>query len=304
MRICSLLPSSTEIAFALGLGDEIVGVTHECDYPPEARTKPVVTRSAISNEGMSSDQIEHAVQWHLHQGNSIYHLEMDLIRELKPDLILTQELCDVCAVSYRQVREAARILEGGIQIISLEPSSLEGILDNIRVVGEATGRQEKAQELIAEFRGRIDRVSKTTRGVEERPRVFCMEWLDPIYNAGHWVQEMVELAGGYEGLAPRRQPSTRIAWEKVVRYAPEVVVLMPCGFNVERVLREIDRVTSLPGWKGLPAARTGRVFAVDGSAYFNRPGPRVVNGLEILAEIFHPDLFSGLIPSGAAERVA
>lgn len=304
MRICSLLPSSTEIAFALGLGDHIVGVTHECDHPPEARTKPVVTRSAISSEGMTSSEIEQAVHRHLHQGSSIYRLDMDLIRELKPDLILTQELCDVCAVSYRQVREAARILEGEVRVISLEPSSLEDILDNIRVVGEATGRQERARRLIAELQERIDRIARVTQGLERRHRVFCMEWLDPPYNAGHWVQEMAELAGGHEGLAPRRQPSTRVSWEKIVRYAPEVVVLMPCGFTVERVLQEIDRVTSLPGWKELPAAQSGRVFAVNGSAYFNRPGPRIVNGLEILAEIFHPEHFSGLIPPGAAERVA
>jgi len=266
MRICSLLPSSTEIAFALGLRDDLVGVTHECDFPPEARAKPVVTRSAIPSKGMSSAQIEQAVHRHLHQGSSIYHLEVDLIRELKPDLILTQELCDVCAVSYRQVREAARILEGEVQIVSLEPASMEDILDNIRVVGEATGRQENARHLISEFRERIDRITKVARNVESRPRVFCMEWLDPPYSAGHWVQEMVELAGGYEGLAPRRQPSVRVAWEKIVRYAPEVVVLMPCGFNVERVLQEIDRVISLPGWEGLPAVRSGQVFAVDGSA--------------------------------------
>lgn len=299
MRICSLLPSATEIVYALGLGGHLVGVTHECDHPVEARRLPMITSSVIDHAGSTSGEIHNHVQSSIHQGSSIYHLDQDLLKRINPDLILTQELCEVCAVSYGEVRRAARIMDGDRKVVSLEPTSLGGMLDTIAMVGELTGTQGKAKQVIDGLRERIEGVADLTSHVVSRPRVLALEWLDPPFTGGHWVPEMVRLAGGTDGLGEERSPSTIKAWDGIFAYDPEVAVLTPCGFDLPRTVREASRQAFPSGWAGMTAVRQGRVYAVDGSAYFARPGPRLVDGLEILAEILHPELFPRVKPADA-----
>ena len=291
MRICSLLPSAREIAFALGLGDSVVAVTHECDYPPEAKTKRVVVKNVIDAHTYSSHEINRVISERLRAKKSIYTIDLPAFKAADPDLILTQELCDVCAVDYNEVIEASQVLSQKPKIISLNPSLLSDVLREIEYVGQATGKEKVAEALVLHLRERIDQVRKQVSRADLRPRVACLEWLDPIYNAGHWVPEMVELAGGQEGLAQKARPSREINWEQVLDFAPEVMVLMPCGFDVKRTSEDARLLYSLPGWKELPAVRQGRVFAVNGHAYFNRSGPRLVDGLEILGQIIHPEIF-------------
>jgi iron complex transport system substrate-binding protein len=297
MRICSLLPSATEIAFSLGLGESVVGVTHECDYPPEAREKPKVVKSIIDADKTDSAQIDRIVSEHLQAQKALYTIDLPGLRAADPDLILTQELCDVCAVDYRQVIDAAQSLPRKPKVLSLMPKSLADVLQDILRVGEVTGKAKEALRLVQQLRQRIEGVKEKTSRSDLRPRVACLEWIDPIYNAGHWVPEMVELAGGYDGLGQKGEPSARVDWKRIVGFAPEVIVLMPCGFNIERTLQEAYLLRRLPGWESLPAVQHGRAFAVNGHAYFNRPGPRLVDGLEILAQIIHPEIFPSPSPS-------
>lgn len=303
MKICSLLPSATEIVCALGLRDCLVAVTHECDFPPEVTQLPIVTRSTLGQPALASREIHAHISEALHRGSSIYALDQELLQRLDPDLILTQELCDVCAVSYGVVKEAVHRLPGRRTVLSLEPTTLEGILQTIEQVGEATGPRTQAAELVRALRERIEQVAARAALAPSRPRVFAMEWLDPPFTAGHWVPEMVSLAGGRDDLAQGGKPSTRIQWADVERYDPEVIVLMPCGFTLERAVEEFSRTPLPHGWERLAAVRTGRVYAVNGSAYFNRPGPRIVTGLQILAEILHPDFFLPSTPLRAWRRV-
>jgi iron complex transport system substrate-binding protein len=280
LRICSLLPSGTEILYSLGLGDQVVAVTHECDYPPETASKPRVTQDLISHHEMTSKDIDHAVASNVGRHGSIYQLKEDLLKHLQPDMIITQELCEVCAVSYREVKHAARVLDGQTRIVSLEPNSLGDVLDTILLVGELTGRKEVAERNVRDMKSRLDRVRERVRGLK-RPQVYAMEWLDPPFSGGHWVPEMVEIAGGHEVLGKPGMKSRRISVQDILAANPEIIVLMPCGFSLERTIQEYKRTPFLPGW-------TGQVYAVDGSSYFNRSGPRLIDGVEILADIFHP----------------
>lgn len=288
LKICSLLPSSTEILYALGLDDQVVAVTHECDYPPQAMSKPRVTESLIDHQRLTSIEIDHHVSSNIGRHGSIYRLKEDLLDQLKPDLIITQELCDVCAVSYKDVQRAARVLDGRTRVVSLEPNTLDEVLDTILLVGELTGRKETAEAKVRELRERLARVRGLVRGAS-RPRVYAMEWLNPPFSGGHWVPEMVEIAGGQEVLGKAGLKSERIAPERILEAQPEIVVLMPCGFSLERTVQEYRRNDFFKGWEELPAVRKGQVYAVDGSSYFNRSGPRLVDGVEMLAAIFHPD---------------
>jgi iron complex transport system substrate-binding protein len=290
VRIVSLLPSATEIVCALGLADELVAVTHECDYPPEVRGKPVITASAL-DQAADSATIDRLVATSIHKHRGIYTLDERLLSEVRPDLILTQELCDVCAVSYSEVQRAARILPGETPVVSLEPRTLGDILDTIMLVGRLTGHEETAADAVARLRERIDAVAARTRAAATRPRVYCMEWIDPPFGAGHWIPEMVRLAGGEDMLGREGEPSARVTWPEVAAAAPDVVVVMPCGFDTERAARELAAVQDRPEWRGLPAVARGAVWVTDGSAYFSRPGPRMVDGLEILGHALHPDLF-------------
>jgi iron complex transport system substrate-binding protein len=298
-RICSLLPSATEIVFALGLGDRLVGVTHECDHPPEAAGLPAVTASTLGHGAHDSRQIHQHITGALHAGSSIYTLDQLELERLDPDLILTQELCDVCAVSYREVERAVHRLEGRRTVLSLEPTTLGTILETVREVGRAAGVPERAAALVDHLRARLDEVATATADVAVRPRVVALEWLDPPMAAGHWVPEMIRLAGGRDGLGREGQRSERVEWDRVAAAGPDVVVLMPCGFALERTIEEHHRLARPPEWSRLPAVQAARVYAVDGSAYFNRPGPRIVTGVRILAEILHPDRVLRTTPSGA-----
>ena len=303
MRILSLLPSATEIVFALGLGDQLVGVTHECDHPAEAARLPKVTRSLIDHQESSSSEVHRHIAESLHNGSSIYALDQVLLERLDPELILTQELCDVCAVSYDEVQRAVRVLPGPRRVLSLEPTDLGGILDAVRHVGELTGTAGQAEGVVASLQQRIDRVAARTADVNARPRVFAMEWLDPPFVGGHWVPEMIRLAGGVDGLGAERRPSHTIAWADIAAYDPEVVVLMPCGYDLAETVKQQRRASFPDEWRSLSAVKSGNVYVANGSAYFNRPGPRIVDGLEILAEILHPTLFPRQHPPEAWARL-
>ena len=290
-RICSLLPSATEIVYALGLGNRLVAVTHECDYPADAASRPAVTSAGFNPASMSNRDIHNHVTANVHSGSSIYTLDQPLLEQLNPDLILTQELCDVCAVSYDVVQDAVRHLHGDNTVLSLEPTSLAAILDTIAQVGDATGTSEQAAEVVRGLRARIQAVEECARLAAERPRVFTMEWMDPPFAGGHWVPEMVRLAGGVAGIVPEGQPSREVTWEVVAAFDPEVIVVMPCGYHLDALELEF-RLTPFPAaWGDLKAVRRGQVYAVDATSYFSRPGPRAVDGLEVMAEILHPELF-------------
>lgn len=290
-QIVSFLPSATEIACALGLADQLVGITHECDYPPQIAGKPIVVRSVLPIETMSQSEIDQAVAQRMKEGHSLYEVDEELLQSLAPDLILTQDLCQVCAPSGNEVSQALRLLPRRPQILWLTPNSLEQIAGNIRDLGEATGRVKEAQELIARGRARLEAIAAVTCDLLERPRVFCMEWLDPVYGSGHWVPEMVRLAGGKDDLSRAREDSVRVSWSDVLEWAPEVLIITPCGLNLEKSIQESHQLVRYPGWSDLPAVRAGRVYAVDANSFFARPGPRVVDGTELLAHLIHPQLF-------------
>ncbi len=288
MRIASLLPSATEILFSLGLGDHVVAVSHECDFPPEASMRPTLTKSAIHEKMHRSVDIDREVET---RGGDVYEIDARLLEKLQPDLILTQELCAVCAVSYTKVKGAARVLDSETKIISLEPTSLEEIVDNIFLVGKITGEPERARELGSQMLSRVHAVRDKTRNLKSRPRVFFMEWLQPPWAGGHWIPQMVDYAGGVEGLGRLGKPSHRIEWSQVLDYQPEIIVLSPCGFDLNGVMGELHELKSYHGWDKIPAYQTHSIYAVNASAYFSRPGPRIVEGLELLAHIIHPELF-------------
>jgi iron complex transport system substrate-binding protein len=287
MRICSLLPGATEIAYLLGLGDQIVGVTHECDYPHEAKQKPVVVRSVIDSSQLSCPEIDRRVGELLQAGRGLYSIDEAAFLASGPDVILTQGLCDVCALDYDDVVKAAQRLPRMPAILSLNPHSLSDVLEDISRVGAATSRETAAEALVQDLRRRIDEVG--IREPEYRPRVVCLEWFEPLYVAGHWVPELVTLAGGFDPLGRKGEPSFKIEWQSVLDAKPDVILLMPCGFDVRRAVKESTPLRNLNGWNDLPAVKTGNVYALNGSAYFSRPGPRLVNGLEILARIIRPE---------------
>jgi iron complex transport system substrate-binding protein len=304
MRICSLLPGATEIAFALGLGDDVVGVSHECDYPAEARQKPVIVRSLIDSHRMTSHEIDRWVSERLRNNQGLYMIDEERLREAAPDVILTQGLCDVCAIDYNEVVSATETLAKKPKLVSLTPNCLTDVLSDVLRVGEATGRRHQAETFVQELEQRISSVRERAAQSTTRPRVACLEWFDPIYAAGHWVPEMVELAGGHDVLGRKGEPSEKIAWEKVVELAPDVIVLMPCGYDVYRTLNEAALLQRLNGWQDLPVVKVGKVYAVNGHAFFSRPGPRLVDGLEILAQLIHPDIFPLQVSPDNVQRIA
>jgi iron complex transport system substrate-binding protein len=300
MRIVSLLPSATEIVCALGLRDELVGVTHECDWPPDVIGLPVLTRNALDLVGASSREIHRRVGEAVHGGSAIYELDDDALEEADADLILTQELCTVCAVGYREVNEAVRALEMGSTVISLEPTSVEGILNTIATVGAMADAEDAAVELVEQLRGRLAAVESKTQerrdGGFSGPRVVGLEWLDPPFAVGHWVPDQIRRAGGWDLLGQDGGPARPTTWDAVSEVDPDLLLVMPCGYHLEETVAEW-RATPRPGWFAeLAAIRRGGVIALDGSAYFSRPGPRVVDGIEMLAEIFDPEAFRDLAP--------
>jgi iron complex transport system substrate-binding protein len=287
----------------VGLGDRLAGVTHECDYPPGVLSLPKVTRTLIPHDAMSA-RIDEMVREKLKTQRALYTLDMEVLERLHPDLIVTQALCDVCAVAEAEVQTAACSLPGAPRVLNLEPTTLAEVFAAIVQVGEAAGVADAARQAVAGLRERVALVAKRTAGgVSAPPRVILLEWVDPPFCCGHWSPELVELAGGKEGIGRHGTPSRTMAWDEVLAWQPEVMVLACCGFSIQRTLQDLPILRDRPGWRSLPCVRSGRVYAVDGSAYFSRPGPRLVDSLEILANALHPELHR--LPAGrtAALRV-
>lgn len=288
MKIVSLLPSATEIICALGLEGQLVGVTHECDYPPSVRALPKVTQTLIPTNATSAE-IDALVRERLATDRALYTLDMPTLERLAPDLIVTQALCDVCAVAEAEVKAAACSLPGAPRVLNLEPQRLDQVLAAIPLVAAAAGVLERAGPVVAALQARIDAVVERSRRVTQRPRVMVLEWIDPPFSSGHWTPELVEMAGGVEGLGRSGLPSETTPWEKILAWQPETLVVACCGYSVERTLEDMPILQSRPGWLDLPCVRNDRVYLVDGAAYFSRPGPRLVDSLEILAGAIHPE---------------
>lgn len=287
MRIVSLLPSATEIICCLGLQDQLVGVTHECDFPDEVTHLPRVTRSNIPVAATSSE-IDVLVREQVKSKTALYSLDLPTLESLRPDLIVTQALCDVCAVAEEDVRDAVVSLPATPRVINLEPTSLEELFQAIAVVGEAANCSSRAGELIASLRHRVSVIEQRSSQIESKPTVLLLEWIDPPFSAGHWNPELVRIAGGRNAIGEPGQRSRCVTWEEIRQVAPDVLVIACCGFDVERTLVDLPILQSQSGWDDLRAVKAGRVFVEDGSAYFNRPGPRLIDSLEILADKIHP----------------
>lgn len=296
MKIASLLPSATEIVCALGLGESLVGVSHECDFPPEVVGRPILTEPKIDPTGDSSS-IDAAVRRLVRDGLSVYRIKTDVLERLQPDLIVTQEHCEVCAVPYHEVVAATRqLLHDSARIVSLKPTRLADIFDDLQRVADAAGCSDAGIELTGRLRARLDAIRRRAAAVHSRPRVACIEWLEPLMVAGNWIPELVELGGGTYELVPPGGHSPTISWDDLVAYAPDVVIIMPCGFKLPQTQRELPRLTAHSEWQQLQAVRNRRVYAVDGNAYLNRPGPRIVESAELLAGLIQPGFFANKIP--------
>jgi iron complex transport system substrate-binding protein len=291
VRICSFLPSATEILYALGLGDQVVGVTYACDYPPEARSKPAVVRTRLP-EDLVGAELDRAVREFIARGESLYLVDLGLLAEVRPDLILTQDLCHVCAASPSDLPEALTRLARKPQVLSLSPRTLADVFTDIERVGDAAGCAASASRLRAELEASLrkieDQVASALSAGARRARVLSLEWLDPPYVGGHWVPEMIGRAGGVDILGQVGEPSRRVAWEEIFEAQPEVALLLPCGYDCARGVEEFRRVDLRPEWEQLPAVTSGRVVALDANSFFSRPGPRLVTGVALLAKLFHP----------------
>jgi iron complex transport system substrate-binding protein len=298
MRIVSLLPSATEILYALGLGGSVVGVTHECDLPPEAAQKPVLIKSRVDPHAAPAE-IDRQVGELVGRGESIYAVDADLLASLQPDLIVTQDLCHVCAASPGDLATALTRFPRPPRVLALTPHSLGDVWQDISSVGQATDAEAAAASLIADLRCRVSLVASRVSNVAHRPRVLCLEWLDPFYVAGHWVPEMVATAGGADVLGSKGESSFQVSAEQIARTNAEIILIMTCGYNAAKNATQFKAMRVPEAWRSLPAWRERRIFALDANSYTSRPGPRLADGLEIFAQIFHPYLFSAELPVGA-----
>ena len=301
-RIVSLVPAATEIAAALGLMDDIVGVSHECDFPSETNTRPRVTKCPVHNAGLASKEIDKWLRRSLRENGTIYTIDEPLLRELRPDVILTQKLCDVCAVGYGTVARVAETLPGPPRVVNLEPSSLSDIFDDIRRIARACDVAKRAKDLVRKLSARVEVVRERAAQIAHRPRCFLMEWVDPPFCSGHWGPELVEIAGGHDPLGRKHRPSAQIDWQQVLHARPEIIVLALCGYNVDLAQRDYELLREFPGFDSLPAVRVGEIYLVNASAYFARPGPRIIDSIEILAGILHPKEFPEFAPRNAQAR--
>ncbi len=299
MKIVSFLPGATEMIYALGLGNQLVGVTHECDFPVAATEKNIVVRNTIDMRDFTQEEIDTAVKKALHEGKSLYAVDEARLKEIAPDLILTQDLCQVCAPSGNEVSHLLQHLPKKPEILWLRPSGLADIFENLRQVGRATGQEMAAKEYLLGLQNRVDVIKEKLSGLKTPSKVFFMEWLSPPYCGGHWVGEMIDIAGGYDPLAKKGTDSVRVSWEDILRAAPDVLILSPCGFNLEQTVAQVSLLSENPAWGNLPAVKNRRVYAVDANSYFARPGPRVVDGIELLAHLFHPEVFEWSGSEGA-----
>jgi iron complex transport system substrate-binding protein len=303
VRIISFLPAATEMACALGMEEQLVGVSHECDFPASVRNKEVVVRCSVPTETMTPAEIDVAVAERVRSGQSLYEVDQAAVERLAPTHILTQALCVVCAPSSGEVARALKFLPSEPRILWFTPHCIEDIFENLRELGADTGHLAAAEELISAARARLRAIAETTIKAARRPRVFCLEWVDPYYCCGHWVPEMVEIAGGQDALGRKGADSVRIQWSEIAAWSPEILIVAPCGFGLEKAVEQTKQLLQKPGWSDLPAVRNGQVFAVDANAYFARPGPRVVKGVELLAHLFHPEICGWDGPDDAFQRV-
>jgi iron complex transport system substrate-binding protein len=297
MRICSLLPSATEIAYAIGLGDSIIGVSHECDFPADAATKPSLLRTRIDPQAPPAE-IDRQVCEIISRGESIYAVDAEMLSSLAPDLILTQDLCHVCAASPDDLATALTRFPRPPRVLSLTPRSLDEVWDDIRRVGEVTGRQRDAATVATALEQRVTDIAAVAAKAAYRPRVLCLEWLEPYYVGGHWVPEMISFAGGEDVIGQLREPSFQVTSEQIAQSQADVIVVMPCGYNAARAAAECAVSRFPESWHALPAVRDRRIFAVDANAYFSRPGPRLADGVALLAHLIHPNLFPSF-PAGS-----
>ena len=307
MRIVSLLPSATEIVFALGLGDELVGVTHECDYPPQARDIPRVTRAVRDPDRAAAHVLHRLVEGSAQTGTSIYALDERALLDARPDLILTRALCRTCATGYREIVELVKRLPGEVSVVDLEPRSVEGVINSIQAIGAMTETEDEAIAIVEDLRERLQAVEQIVVGRRDHgfvpPRVAAIGWLEPPFAVGGWIPEQVRLAGGWELLGRDGDRASEITWAAVREVDPEVVVLLPAAHDLDAVIEAWERTPRPAGWGDIRAVQDGRVFAVDASAYFSRPGPRVVDGIEVLAELFDPIAFDGMSPPDSWVKV-
>jgi iron complex transport system substrate-binding protein len=303
VRIISFLPAATEMACALGMEEQLVGVSHECDFPASVRNKQVVVRCSLPTESMTLAEIDVAVAECVRSGQSLYEVDQAAVERLAPTHILSQALCLVCAPSSGEVACALSALPSQPHILWFTPHCIEDIFQNLRDLGADTGHIAAAEELVSAARSRLQKIAETTEKAARRPRVFCLEWVDPYYCCGHWVPEMIELAGGQDALARKGADSVRIQWSDIAAWSPEILIVSPCGFDLEKAAEQAKQLIQKPGWSELPAVRNGQVFAVNANAYFARPGPRVVRGVELLAHLFHPELCGWDGPDDAFKHV-
>ena len=303
MRIISMIPAATEMVAVLGKVACLVGVSHECDYPPEVRHLPKVTRCDVQQADLTSSDIDSWVSQTLKASGTLYKLDEPLVRQLEPDVILTQRLCDVCAVEFDSVAELAASLAKPPRVVNLEPSTLQDIFDNLRSVAELLGVPECGEQVIQQLTSRVDLIRRETASATHRPGCVVLEWIDPPFSSGHWGPELVGLAGGVELLGNNAGHSTRIGWDRVRQADPEVLVIACCGFEIQRAIQDVPILSRQQGWDDLAAVRSGRVFVIDGNAYFNRPGPRIVDTIEMLAQILHPERFATTFPDRGIIRL-
>ena len=301
IRTVSLLPAATEIVGALGLMDQLLAVSHECDFPEEANRRPRVTSCEIFGKGLPSAEIDRWVSDRLRSGGSLYTLDEEKLRELVPDLILTQRLCDVCAPAYGSVAALAEALPSKPRLLNLEPKNFRDILHGVKQVAAAMGHREKGDEVCGQLQRRIEGVTAKVAGLPRRT-VFIMEWADPIFNSGHWNPELIRLAGGTPVLASEGEYSVRVPWEALRAVDPEVLIIACCGHRIERTMADLPILEALPGWSQLRAVRSGYTYVADGSAYFSRPGPRIVDTLEMIGSMIHPEVCATPYPDGHIVR--
>ncbi len=299
LRIASFLPAATEMVYALGLGDQLVGRSHECDFPPEAKDKPVVVRCAMDLEKLGLAEIDAAVSERVGRGESVYAVDEEMIRRVSPNLIITQDLCHVCAPSGNEITKVLSTLSPKPEILWQTPHSFQDVLDAVLELGVKTRREEEAHRVVQEARSKVDSIALKTSVLKYRPRVFFLEWVDPVYCGGHWIPSMINWAGGRDDLAISGADSIRMSWEAVLKWDPEILLVAPCGFRTEQAWEQIQFLRKKSGWSSITAVRDGKVFALNANAYFAKPGLRLAEGVELLAHLIHPDLIPWSGPGDA-----
>src|SRR3989441_1930961 len=301
-RIVSFLPSATEILYELGVGDQVLAVTHECNYPKEASSKPRVIKSSFNPDKMTSHEIDNKVVELVHTQKDIYILDESVLKKANPDLIVAQGICEVCSPYTKEINRAVEILDGKPEVLILDPKNLDDILENVIQVGNKVNKIREAQDFVAKLQERILDIKDIPKIA--RPKILCIEWLDPLFTAGHWVPQMVEIAGGINGISTVGEKSRRMDIDEAAKFEPDIIILMPCGFDVNRTILEYEKLSKDRKWSSIPAVKQGNLYAVDANEYFSKPGPRTVTGIEILSKIIHPDTFKAIqIPEDSVRKI-